>query len=174
MIQYKDGIVIDTLLRAASSSRASPFARIHATRTIGSLTCQATASQIGSHPNLLITLSSLACRHDQVAIMAAMAVKKIATHVRSSDSSHKLLLQALVTMSYSRATEVLKWTVRAYFEQSCFPHDRLSMIAHRGTIILKHKLTAVHDMTSSTQPGVRPSGSGSSSSSSFLVQQSKI
>ena len=63
-----------------------------------------------------------------------MTVKKIATHVRSGDPCHEYLLQALVTISYSRSTEVLKWTVKALTEQAFFPPSRLYMIAHKGLL----------------------------------------
>jgi hypothetical protein len=61
-----------------------------------------------------------------------MAVKKIATHVRSKDGCHQDLLQTLVTMSYGKVTEVLKWTVKAFYEQASFRRNRVKMIAHKG------------------------------------------
>ena len=131
LVQHKNGFVIDVLLRVASSRNTQSQVSINATRIIGNLSCQATASQIGRHPGLLVALSSLACRNDKLAVAAAMTVKKIATHVRSENPGHKDLLQALVTMSYGRATEVLKWNVKAYVEQASFPRDRVHMIGHK-------------------------------------------
>ena len=40
----------------------------------------------------------------------------------------------MITMSYSRSTEVLKWTVKAYCEQAAFPRDRVKMIAQKGLL----------------------------------------
>ena len=143
MVQHKNGAVLDALLRVVKGDqRAIPHQiGINATRIIGSLTCQPTASQIGQHTSLLVTLSSLALCRDKLAITAAMTLKKIATYVRSSDGCHEQILQALVTMSFSRAAEVLKWTVKAFFEQSCFPGDRLRMIAHKGLLATLTMLT---------------------------------
>lgn len=48
---------------------------------------------------------------------------------------HLILIQfqeALVTMSYSQNTNVLKWTVRAYTEQAEGRQDRANMIGTRG------------------------------------------
>lgn len=134
MVKHKNSVVLDTLLQVVSSRNVPSQDSINATRILGNLTCQATASVIGRHPGLLVTLSSLACRDDKLAIAAAMAVKKIATHVRSNDASHHDLLQTLVTMSYGKVTEVLKWTVRAFFEQAASPRDRVNMIAHKGLL----------------------------------------
>jgi hypothetical protein len=156
MVQHKNGAVVDALLQSASSRLIPSQVCINATRVIGKLICDATASQIGRHSGLLVTLSSLACRDDKLAVAAAMTVKKIATHVRSGDLSHQYLLQALITMSYSRSTEVLKWTVKAYCEQASFPRDRVQMIAHKGLLtsltvlstdmnefVMKHALDAL-------------------------------
>ena len=134
MVQHKNCVVLDTLLQVATSRIVPSQDCIVATRIIGNLTCQGTASEIGRHRGLLVTLSSLACREDKLAVVAAMAVKKIATHVRSNDSCHPDLLQTLVTMSYGKVTEVLKWTVKAFFEQAAFPRDRVRMIAHKGLL----------------------------------------
>ena len=134
MAQHKNGAVVDALLQSASSRVIPSQVSINATRVIANLTCQATASQIGRHSGLILTLSSLACRDDKLAVAAAMAVKKVATHIRSGDLSHQDLLQALITMSYSRSTEVLKWTVKAYCEQASFPRDRVKMIARKGLL----------------------------------------
>jgi hypothetical protein len=156
MTQHKNGAVVDALLQSASSHLIPSQVCVSATRVIGKLICDATASQIGRHHGLLVTLSSLACRDDKLAVAAAMAVKKIATLLRSGELSHKYLLQALITMSYSRSTEVLKWTVKAYCEQSSFPRDRVQMIAHKGLLtsltvlstdvnefVMKHALDAL-------------------------------
>ena len=87
-------------------------------------------------PSLLITLAALACRGDKLAIQAAMTVKKLATYIRSQDPSHVHLLEALITMSFGgKVTEVLKWTVKAFFEQTTFPHDRVKMIGHKGMLL---------------------------------------
>ena len=156
MAHHKNGSVLDALLQSASSRLIPSQVCINATRVIGKLICDATASQIGRHPGLLVTLSSLACRDDKLAVAAAMAVKKVATHVRSGDLSHQNLLQALITISYSRSTEVLKWNVKAYCEQASFPRDRVQMIAHKGLLtsltvlstnvnefVMKHALDAL-------------------------------
>ena len=132
MVQHKNGAVVETLMQVASSRLIPSQVSINATEVLSTLTCQATASQIGHHPGLLLTLSSLACRDDNLAVVAAMTVKKLATHVRSGDLSHKDLLQALVTMSYSRSTKVLKWVIRGFLEQASFPRDRVKMIGHKG------------------------------------------
>ena len=134
MVQHKNCVVLDTLLQVATSRIVPSQDSINAARIICNLSCQATASEIGRHPGLLVTLSSLACREDKLAVVAAMAVKKIATHVRSKDSCHPDLLRTLVTMSYGRVTEVLKWTVKAFVEQAAFPRDRVKMIAHKGLL----------------------------------------
>jgi hypothetical protein len=132
MVQHKNEAVLETLIQVASSRLVPSQLSINATKVLSTLTCQATASQIGHHPGLLITLSSLACREDNHAVVAAMTVKKLATHIHSDDLSHKVLLQALITMSYSRSLEVLKWTVRGLFEQASYPRDRVKMIGHKG------------------------------------------
>lgn len=132
MVQHKNGAVVETLIQVSSSRLVPSQLSINATKVLSTLTCQATASQIGHHPGLLITLSSLACREDNHAVVAAMTVKKLATHIHSDDLSHKVLLQALITMSYSRSLEVLKWTVRGLLEQASFPQDRVKMIGHKG------------------------------------------
>lgn len=132
MVQHKGGAVIDVLLRVASSSTQPLDLRINATKILGNLA----VAQVGSHPGLLVSLSSLAItdKMNQLAIMAAMSVKKLSNHIRSNDSCHKALLQALVTMSYGTSTEVLKWTVKAYCEQASSPTDRVSMIGHKGLL----------------------------------------
>lgn len=134
MVQHKNCVVLDTLLQVATSRIVPSQDCINATRIICNLICQATASEIGRHPGLLVTLSSLACREDKLAVVAAMAVKKIATYVRYKDSCHQELLQTLVTMSYGKVTEVLKWTVKAFYEQASFPRNRVKMIAHKGLL----------------------------------------
>ena len=132
MVQHKGGAVINVLLRVASSSTQPLDLRINATKILGNLA----VAQVGSHPGLLVSLSSLAItdKMNQLAIMAAMSVKKLSNHIRSNDSCHGALLQALVTMSYGSSTEVLKWTVKAYCEQASSPTDRVSMIGHKGLL----------------------------------------
>eukprot|EP00970_Alexandrium_tamarense_P003355 scaffold529_cov196-Alexandrium_tamarense.AAC.51 len=115
IVQYKDGAVINLLLHLAKDDTLSDKnIGINAMKILGSVTCRATASQLGSHPGLLVALASLACRDDKLAIASAMTAKKLATYIRSEDCSHNALLQALVSMSYGTSTEVLKWTVKAY------------------------------------------------------------
>jgi hypothetical protein len=135
LAQHKNGAVVDALLQSASSRVIPSHVCINATKVMANLVTNATASHIiNRHPHLIVTLSSLACRDDKLAVAAAMAVKKIATHLRSSDLSHQILLEAMITMSYSRSTEVLKWTVKAYCEQASFPRDRVKMIAQKGSL----------------------------------------
>ena len=158
MVQHKNGFIVNVLLQIArhidlesSSIETLGFqVSVNAAKIIGNLTCRATASRVGNHPGLLATLSSLACRNDKLAVMAAMTVKKLATHIRSQDPCHPHLLRALVTMTYGKATEVLKWTVKAYAEQASFPHDRVEMIAHKG---LLPALTMLTDDNNNTVRG---------------------
>lgn len=110
LVQHCSGAVVGALLRVASARSSQPQVSVNATRILGNLASQATAAEIASHPGLLVSLSSLALRDDKLAVAAAMTVKKLATFCRSSDSCHKDLLSAVVTMSYGRSTEVLKWT----------------------------------------------------------------
>lgn len=135
IVQHRNGATLGVLLQIASSRSNQPHMRVNATKTLGNLTCQATAIHLVRYPNLLVTLSSLACcQNDKLAASAALTVKKAATHIRSSDAFHTNLLQALVTMSYSKSTAVVKWTMKAYLEQAAFPCDRVSMIAHKGLL----------------------------------------
>lgn len=141
MVHHRNGVVVDTLLRVAVSSYESNTQSINAIRVLSRLTCRATASTIGNFPELLSWLSSLACRHDKLAVASAMVVKKIGTYVRSGDECHTNLLQALVTMSFSRSTEVLKWVVKAYREQTSYETNRLRMIGHKGLLASLSLLT---------------------------------
>ena len=132
IVQHKKGAVIDELLRVASSGITQAQVSTIATRIIATLTCQATAVELERHSGLLITLSSLACRDDKpptLPLAAALTIKKISTHVFSSQ-----VCQALVTMSYARTTEVLKYTVKAYCEQVSNEEGRVKMIAQRGLL----------------------------------------
>lgn len=144
VVNYGNGVVVTVLLQVASS-RTDTDLRVLATRILGNLTCQATAVQICHHPSLLVTLSSLAClegeKLDKVASNSALIVKKIATYVRSSDTCHRHLLQAMVTISYGKSTAALVWTVKAFMEQAGFPEDRLSMIGHKGILSALTMLT---------------------------------
>lgn len=132
IVQHKNGAVVDVLLWVASSSTQLIDLRIYATKILGNLA----VAQVGSHPRLLVSLSSLAIsdKMNQLAVTAAMSVKKLSNHIRSSDPCHEALLQALVTMSYATSTGVLKWTVKAYCEQASSPSDRVSMIGHKGLL----------------------------------------
>jgi len=138
MVNYGNGVVVTMLLQVALSLNTDTDLRVLATRILRNLTCQATAVQICRHPSLLITLSSLAClegeKLDKVASNSALIVKKIATYVRSSDTCHRHLLEAMVTISYGKSTAALVWCVKAFTEQVAFPEDRLSMIGHKGIL----------------------------------------
>ncbi|KAL9188642.1 hypothetical protein ACHAXT_007020 [Thalassiosira profunda] len=137
LTQHKYGAVIDALIGVASSRTAHSQTRINAARVLASLTCRATAVDVGSHPGLLVALSSLACCHHKpatLAVAAAMTIKKVATYVRPGDRCYEQLLQSLVTMSYSSATGVLAWAVKAYHEQASHSASRLSMIGHKGLL----------------------------------------
>ncbi|KAL7466343.1 hypothetical protein ACHAXS_006642 [Conticribra weissflogii] len=146
MVRHNDGFLISSLLRIAGDVilKTRPELPHQAAKLIGALTCRATASRIGNHPCLLVVLSSLACRQDQLASVAAMTIKKLATYIRSNDPCHAGLLRALITISYGKSTEVLKWAVKAFAEQASFPNDRLKMISQRGllpalTMLIDHK-----------------------------------
>mmetsp|Transcript_15502 Transcript_15502/g.32613 ORF Transcript_15502/g.32613 Transcript_15502/m.32613 type:complete len:500 (+) Transcript_15502:151-1650(+) len=137
MVRHNDGFLIASLLRIASDvglKTSSSKLSQQAAKLLGALTCRATASRIGNHPGLLVTFSALACRQDQLASVAAMTIKKLATHIRSNDPCHARLLQALITISYGKSTEVLKWAVKAFAEQASFPNDRVKMISQRGLL----------------------------------------
>ena len=112
IVQYKNGLVVGTLLQVALSRIAQAQVSINSMKVLGSLVSQSTAVQIGLRPGLLVSLSSLACRDDKLAIIASIVVKKLANHIRPADQGYEDLLQALLSMSYGTSTEVLKWTVK--------------------------------------------------------------
>lgn len=148
LVNHNGGTVVSTLLRVASSDTSQASTSI---KIIGYITCRATAWKIGAVPGLFTTLSSLACQSDHLAPLAAKAIYKMATHThyRSKTMSqefktvHCKLLQALVTMSYSDSSEVLKYTVKAYSEQASFRRNRIQMIGHKGLLLALSMLT--HD-----------------------------
>jgi len=149
LVNHKNGTVINMLLRIALSDASEANMSIEATKIIGYLTCRATASKIGSLPGVFTTLSSLACRSDDLAPMAAKAIYKMATYIhyhpkpigQDLKAVHTSMLQAIVTISYSKSTEVLKYAVKAYVEQSPFRRDRIQMIGHKGLLSALSVLT---------------------------------
>lgn len=151
LVNHKNGMFISTLVHVASSAgqyQANDIS-INSTKIIGYLICRATASKIGSIPGLFATISSLACRSDGLASVAAKAIHKLAAFIhyhpflRELDhaSLHTSLLQAMVTISYSKSTDVLRYAVKSYAEQVPFRRDRIQMIAHRGLLSALSVLT---------------------------------
>ena len=146
LVNHKNGMFISTLVHIASSAgqyQANDIS-INATKIIGYLICRATASKIGSIPGLFATMSSLACRSDILASVAAKAIHKMAAFIHyhpKLESLHTSLLQAVVTISYSKSTDVLRYAVKAYAEQVPFRRDRIQMIAHRGLLSALSVLT---------------------------------
>lgn len=149
LANQNNGAIISTLLHVASSEMYS--ASVNAAKIIGYLICRATAWTIGSVSGVFTTLSSLACRSDDLAPMAAKAIYKMATYIHyrpkmmteESKAVHAAMLQAIVTISYGQSTEVLKFAVKAYSEQAPFRRDRIQMIGHKGLLSALSMLT--HD-----------------------------
>lgn len=155
LVNHKNGMFISTLVHVASSAgqhQANDIS-INSTKIIGYLICRATASKIGSIPGLFATISSLACRSDGLASVAAKAIHKLAAFIHyyhpklknekelDHASLHTSLLQAMVTISYSKSTDVLRYAVKSYAEQVPFRRDRIQMIAHRGLLSALSVLT---------------------------------
>ena len=154
LVNHKNGMFISTLVHIASSAgqyQANDIS-INSTKIIGYLICRATASKIGSIPGLFATMSSLACRSDGLASVAAKAIHKLAAFIHyhpklknekepDHASLHTSLLQAMVTISYSKSTDVLRYAVKSYAEQVPFRRDRIQMIAHRGLLSALSVLT---------------------------------
>jgi hypothetical protein len=151
LVNHKNGTVINILLQIASSNGSQANLSIDSTKILGYLTCRATASKIGSLHGVFTTLSSLVFRSDELAPMAAKAIYKMATYIHYHPKTpgqdlkaiHTSMLQAIVSISYSKSTEVLKYAVKAYIEQSSFRRDRIQMIGHKGLLSALSVLT--HD-----------------------------
>lgn len=153
LVDHKNGAIIRILMQIASSDVSQASASINATEIIGYLICRATALKVGSIPGLFTTLSSLACRPDGLAPVAAKAIHKMATYIHyhpkleekkiDHESIHTSMLQAIVTMSYGKTSGVLKYACKAYAEQVPFRHDRIQMIGHKGLLSALSMLT--HD-----------------------------
>lgn len=151
LVNHENGTIISTLIHVASSEMSQ--ASINAAKIIGYLTCRATAWSIGGVPGVFTTLSSLACRSDDLdlAPLAAKAIYKMATYIhyrpkmmkQEFKAIHAAMLQAIVTISYGSSTEVLKFAVKAYSEQAPFRRDRIQMIGHKGLLSALSMLT--HD-----------------------------
>ena len=152
LVNHREGIFIITLMKIASSAND---VSISATKIIGYLTCRATASKIGRISGLFPFLSSLACRSDEQAPVAAKAIHKMATYIHYHPklieetkkldhvNLHASMLQAIVTLSYAKSPEVLRYAVKSYAEQVPFRRDRIQMIGHRGLLSALSMLT--HD-----------------------------
>lgn len=154
LVNHKNGMFISTLVHIASSAgqyQANDIS-INSVKIIGYLICRATACKIGSIPGLFATMSSLACRSDGLASVAAKAIHKLAAFIHyhpklknekevDHASLHTFLLQAMVTISYSKSTDVLRYAVKSYAEQVPFRRDRIQMIAHRGLLSALSVLT---------------------------------
>eukprot|EP00985_Skeletonema_marinoi_P001101 scaffold449_cov158-Skeletonema_marinoi.AAC.2 len=151
LVDHNNGTVISTLVHIASSDTSQASMSIDATKIIGYLTCRATAWNIASVPGVCTTLSSLACRSDDLAQLAAKAIHKMATYVHYHPKTkrqdfktvHAFMLQAIVTISYGTSTDVLKYAVKAYSEQASFRRDRIQIIGHKGLLSALSVLT--HD-----------------------------
>ena len=92
LTEHNDAAVIGTLLSVMSTQSIPLETRICCVRILGLMTCNATASKIGNYPCLLVTLASLACYSDDLAVASSMMLKKLATHVRCGNPCHKTLL----------------------------------------------------------------------------------
>ena len=149
LVNHQNGTVISTLMQIASSDISQANMSIDATKIIGYLTCRATALKVGSVSGVFTTLSSLACRSDELAPVAAKAIHKMATYIhyhpkmkrQDLKAVHTSMLQAIVTISYGKSTEVLKYAVKAYSEQAPFRRDRTQMIGHKGLLTALSVLT---------------------------------
>ena len=150
LVNYKDGKALRMLLKLASSDISHPNVSIDATKVIGYLVCRATARKVGSLPDMFTSLSSLACRSNEIAPLAAKAIHKMATYIHHNSKRtiqdqtvHILMLQTIVSISYVKSKEVLKHVTKAYLEQALFHSDRIQMIRHKGLLSALSMLT--HD-----------------------------
>eukprot|EP00986_Skeletonema_menzelii_P010235 scaffold4939_cov149-Skeletonema_menzelii.AAC.8 len=148
LVNHNSGAVISALLHVTSSDTTQASMGI---KIMGYLTCRSTCWNIGRVPGVFTTLSSLACRSDHLAPSAAKTIYKMATHIHyrpkmiseEFKTVHASMLQALVTISYSGSSEVLKYAVKAYSQQASFRRDRIQMIGHKGLLTALSMLT--HD-----------------------------
>ena len=112
---FEGGRVLNVLVDAYSDREL----RLVAIETILSLACSWTASTLLGHPGLLKFLVEIATSSKElVAEKAAHTVKRLSSHVTTSQREHPKLFNAITSLASSESPKIRSWAAKAFLEQS--------------------------------------------------------
>ena len=140
---FEGGRVLNVLLDASSDTEL----QVVVVDTFLSLACNLTASTLVSHPGLVKALTELAASSNVVvAEKAAQTIKRLSSHVSTSQRGHSNLFNSIFSLAGSKTPRIRCWAAKAFLEQSRLSGCNFLLV--RSPDALKHISNLARDPSS--------------------------
>lgn len=137
---FEGGRVLNVLLDASSDIELQAVV----VDAVLSLACNLTATTLVSHPGLVNTLTEFAASPNvTLAEKAAQTIKRLSSHVSTSQRGHSTLFSSILSLAGSKTPRIRCWAAKAFLEQSRLAGCNFLLV--RSPEALKHISTLARD-----------------------------